>query len=530
MSRCRSDEEFSPAEERLPLVWSDASGAELARILEALAGGTSTGDDGLVVLPLPIDGAQGALCLRLDGRALPADAEMVLLSSAALVGQAVRRAQLFDRERTTAEMLQRALLPQTLPQSSSFTVAGRYVPVATGAVVGGDFYDAFALPDGRIALVIGDVVGRGVAAATIMGQIRAATRGAALSDPDPRSVMTSLDMLVEGLDDMWPASVTLGHVTDQLGRGLGGGFGGELFVTMLYGLLDPQTGDLAVASAGHPAPAVVPCQPAVAAQGDLAAPDEAAEFHGRNGSGGIRGGNGVETPGASPARLLSLEVGPPLGVGGTRRVHSATLADGELLLAFTDGLLERRTQTLDQSEQRLLDFLGTLRCDSPRSACQQVLEAMGAHGAFEDDCALLAVGRTSVEHHSATLVVPPVPEAVRPAREWARRQMEEWGIDTGPQFAVVTGLSELVTNAVLHAGTDAHVALELDGTRLTVTVSDTGSRGSPRLVDVTTAGTRGRGLSLVQTVSDAFGSYPSSAGSTVWFEVEVEPERVGADS
>ena len=205
----------------------------------------------------PHDGRQGALCLRLDGRALPADAETVLLSSAALVGQAVARAQLFDRERTTAEMLQRALLPQALPQSASFTLAGRYEPVATGAVVGGDFYDAFPLPDGRIALVIGDVVGRGVAAATIMGQIRAATRGAALSDPNPQSVMTSLDTLVEGLDDLWPASVAVGQGADQLGEGLGGGFGGELFVTMLYGLLDPCTGDLSLASAGHCPPAVV---------------------------------------------------------------------------------------------------------------------------------------------------------------------------------------------------------------------------------------------------------------------------------
>ena len=110
-------------------------------------------------------------------------------------------------------------------------------------------------------------------------------------------------------------------------------------------------------------------------------------------------------------------------------------------------------------------------------------------------------------------------------------QLEEWGIGSGPQFAVVTGLSELVTNAVLHAGTDAYVTLELDGPRLTVTVSDTGSRGSPQVVDVTSAGTRGRGLTLVQSVSDAFGSYPSPTGSTVWFEVDVElAERVGSGS
>ncbi len=97
-------------------------------------------------------------------------------------------------------------------------------------------------------------MGRGVAAATIMGQIRAATRGAALSDPRPESVLSSLDDLVVGLDDLWPASVTVGPTPDHIERG----FRGELFVTMLYGLLDTTTGELILASAGHCPPALVP--------------------------------------------------------------------------------------------------------------------------------------------------------------------------------------------------------------------------------------------------------------------------------
>jgi anti-sigma regulatory factor (Ser/Thr protein kinase) len=92
---------------------------------------------------------------------------------------------------------------------------------------------------------------------------------------------------------------------------------------------------------------------------------------------------------------------------------------------------------------------------------------------------------------------------------------------------VVTGLSELVTNAVLHAGTEARVTLELNGPRLVVTVSDTGRRGTPRAaLDIAAAATQGRGLSLVRSVSDAFGAHPSANGSTVWFEVQVgEPAR-----
>ena len=292
-------------------------------------------------------------------------------------------------------------------------------------------------------------MGRGVAAATIMGQIRAATRGAALSDPRPESVLSSLDDLVVGLDDLWPASVTVWPTPDHIERG----FRGELFVTMLYGLLDTTTGELMLASAGHCPPAVVPSR----------GPDGASPEPGQ----------------ATGPRLVDLETGPPLGMRGARPVHTLTLGFGELLLAFTDGLLERRTGTLADGEQRLLEMLQELRCDSPLRACKLVLEAMGADGSFEDDCALLAVRRSPVAHHSESLFVPPLPEAVRPAREWARVLMRAWGIEEGEQFGVVTGLSELVTNAVLHAGTECQVTLELEGSRLTVTVTDTGTRGGP---------------------------------------------------
>ena len=117
------------------------------------------------------------------------------------------------------------------------------------------------------------------------------------------------------------------------------------------------------------------------------------------------------------------------------------------------------------------------------------------------------------------------------ARRFVSDTLRGWDVPRDVIADAVILVSELVTNAVLHAGTDAYVTLELDGPRLTVTVSDTGSRGSPQVVDVTSAGTRGRGLTLVQSVSDAFGSYPSPTGSTVWFEVDVElAERVGSGS
>lgn len=498
-TRHRADERVSPLEERLPLIWTPLRGPEREVVQEALSEGGLAQHDDLVVIPLPTDGHTGAVVLRLEQHPLPADAHTLLASAAALVGQALARAHLFDRERSTAELLQRALLPQGLPQSGSFALAGRYEPVATGAVAGGDFYDAFTISDGRLVLVIGDVMGRGVAAATVMGQIRAATRGAAISDPEPESVLSALDELVLGLDDLWPDAVRTGGAQRQ-----GGGFGGELFVTMLYGLLDTHTGEVTLASAGHCPPVLMPSR--------RTQPGDAADDH-------------SDRP--DRAHIVDLVSGPPLGLGGVRPVQTVKLDVGEVLLAFTDGLLERRSGTLAEGEERLLDLLDSVPTDSPRGVCQRVVEGMAASGGFEDDCALLALGRSSLEHRRASLVVPPLPEAVRPARDWARAQMAAWGVDEEAQFAVVTGLSELVTNVVLHASTDAHVSLELDGLRLTCSVSDTGSRGLPTSSSQGATATRGRGLQLVSSLSSAFGAHRSTTGSTVWFEVDVAPPGAG---
>jgi len=364
-TRHRADERVSPLEERLPLIWTPLRGRERGVVQEAIDGGGLARHDDLVVIPLPTDGHTGAVVLRLEQHLLPEDAHTLLASAAALVGQALARAHLFDRERSTAELLQRALLPQGLPQSRSFALAGRYEPVATGAVAGGDFYDAFSIADGRLVLVIGDVMGRGVAAATVMGQIRAATRGAAISNPEPESVLSALDELVTGLDDLWPDAVRTGRSQRQ-----GSGFGGELFVTMLYGLLEPHTGEVTLASAGHCPPVLLPARREVPGGETDHRPDHPDRAH-----------------------IVDLVSGPPLGLGGPRPVQTVKLDVGEVLLAFTDGLLERRSGTLSEGEERLLELLDSVPTDSPRGVCQRVVEGMAASGGFEDDCALLAPAR-----------------------------------------------------------------------------------------------------------------------------------------
>lgn len=489
LARRHRIEELSPDEERLPLIWSEV-GEDLADLVGAVSSRaevhvSSSGD--LVAVPLRGTSAEAILVVHREATPLPSDTATVLSAFSDLVGEALGRAVVYDAERSTAELLQRTLLPPNLPQSDAVSIAARYEPVSEGAVAGGDFYDSFFLADGRLALVIGDVVGRGVMAATVMGQVRAAVRGAALTRSEPDAVMCALDRVVWDLDALWPTSMPLGTPRARPGMA----FGGELFVTMLYGTIDPGTGDIELASAGHPLPAVL---------------------------------YGLEsrTRGSMRGELVSMPVGPPLGIPGERPVHHLVLGVGDLLLAFTDGLLERRGETFTEGEDRLLEVLSNVPPGSPRGVAQFVMDAMVQVSGQEDDCAVLAVGRSPEGHRRAAIVVPPMPESVRAARDWAREELTSWTVAEGDQHTIVTGISELITNAVLHAGTESHLTLDLDMGTVTVTVADSGNRGEPLLTGADTMAVRGRGLSLVKAISDSFGAHRTSAGTTVWFEVGVD--------
>jgi serine phosphatase RsbU (regulator of sigma subunit)/anti-sigma regulatory factor (Ser/Thr protein kinase) len=490
-------EDLSPDEERLPLIW-DEMGGDLATVVPlALASDRAYYSPSGEVVAVPMHGgrAEAVLVVRRGATPVPHDVLAVVAAFTDLVGMALSRAVVFDAERSTAELLQRTLLPSNLPQSDEISIAARYEPVSEGTVAGGDFYDSFFLTDGRLAIVIGDVVGRGVMAATVMGQVRAAVRGAALTNSDPAAVMTTLDRVVLDLDALWPASMPLGTPRARPGMA----FGGELFVTMLFGTVEPDTGVVALASAGHPLPAVL---------------------HGLLG----------REEGQPRASMLEMEVGPPLGIRGVRPVHQLRLEVGDMLLAYTDGLLERRGEGFGHGEQRLLDVLASAPPSTPRAVSQHVMDAMVPETGQEDDCAVLAVGRSPEGHRRSAVVVPPMPESVKAARDWARAQLEEWHIDEGDQHTIVSGVSELITNAVLHAGTESHLTLDLDSGVIAVTVADSGNRGEPLLTGAETMAVRGRGLSLVRAISDSFGAHRTSSGSTVWFEVRlaVEPAVQGA--
>jgi PAS domain S-box-containing protein len=254
------------------------------------------------------------------------ESERTLLATlAGLGGTALERARLYERQRGIAETLQRSLLPAELPAPAGVQVAAQYLPASAGAQVGGDWYDVVELPDGRVGISIGDVTGHGVEAAAVMGQLRSAVRAYALQGLPPEQVLTQLNGLVAAL-------------------------GGEQMATGLYLVLDPSTGEVCVASAGHPPV--------------LAVPEQGRPY------------------------LLDVDPGLPLGVlDDVRFAQTQTrVPPGTALVAYTDGLIERRGQTLQWGLDRLVS--AAARCGAAGNLGAELLAAAGPS---TDDTALVTV-------------------------------------------------------------------------------------------------------------------------------------------
>jgi serine phosphatase RsbU (regulator of sigma subunit) len=264
-------------------------------------------------------------------------ARVLATSMAAQVAQALDRAERHDREHDLALELQRRLLPVDLPSIPSLPVAVRYRAAASGIVVGGDWYDAFELPDGSVAFVVGDVVGRGPQAAAVMVQLRSALKGYVSRDRDPAAALRSLHQVVPLVED-------------------------ALCSTCCVVVADPSGGAITYARAGHPYPLVV----------------------GPDGFRYLRGGAGA-----------------PLGVvGGTGQTSASdVLRPGEHLLLYTDGAVERRGEHLDVGLDRLgraavAAFSATAEgTTDPDTFCDGLLERLFPDADPADDVALLAVAR-----------------------------------------------------------------------------------------------------------------------------------------
>jgi serine phosphatase RsbU (regulator of sigma subunit)/anti-sigma regulatory factor (Ser/Thr protein kinase) len=237
---------------------------------------------------------------------------------------AIENARLFEQRRV-AEALQRTLLPTELPSIAGLEVASRYVP-AEGSGLGGDWYDVFELPESRIAIAVGDVVGHGVAAATVMAQLRTALRAYAAEGHDPAGVVQAVDRL------MW-----------QLGP--------TAMTTLTYLLLDPIEETLEVVSAGHLPPLMI-------------------------------------DPGGEP-RYLSVEGGLPLGTSPTETYRSQVMPfpAGSTVVLYTDGLVERRGSPIDSGLDKLREM--SAGSDDVERLCSNALEQL-LPPAPADDVALVA--------------------------------------------------------------------------------------------------------------------------------------------
>jgi PAS domain S-box-containing protein len=304
---------------------SDASAA-YARTL------TLMGDGPGLVVPVLVGGDVAAVMtlVRLGGRQFSDDDTSLITDVATRIANGLEAARYAEQQREVAGALQAVSLPERLPEKGRLRLAAGYRPASEGADVGGDWYDAFELPGGQLALAVGDAAGHGLRAAAIMGQLRNALRGYLFDGHGPAGSLRRLDSLLAALEP-------------------------DAFATVVCITIDPTSGLGRWASAGHPAPVVVRA-------------------------------NGA-------ASVLVGEPAPPLGIATIDGVceHNLTLTTGDRLLLYTDGLIERRGADIEVGLAHLQITAEQLRFEKDTGrACRTILDDMLAGEHDDDVCVLLA--------------------------------------------------------------------------------------------------------------------------------------------
>ncbi|WP_425472019.1 SpoIIE family protein phosphatase [Streptomyces piniterrae] len=406
---------------------------------------------------------------------------------AARAAVCIDNARLYRREHERALILQRSLLPPGDPEAAGLDIACRYLPGTTATEVGGDWFDVIELPGHRTALVVGDVMGRGLRAAVAMGELRTAVRTLALLDLEPAEVLSALDEIARGLGGTGegrkprtPRSRpgTTAPVPEQSHHGRTADLSEVYLATCVYAVYDPVTRRCTFANAGHLPPVLV--------------------------------------EDGEDALLLDVPPGMPLGVGGEPFEEiEVDLPDGSLLALYTDGLVESRDHPLDEGLQAFR--LALSDADRPlEDACDHVLSALDtSHG--EDDIALLMARVHGLPKDAVgdwNLVSEP--RSVSRARELAREQLTDWGLEALVDTTELL-VSELVTNALRHGHGEIRLRLLLDRT-LVCEVWDA-DLAQPRRRRARDTDEGGRGLQLVGLLSAGWGSRRTPRGKTVWFEL-----------
>ncbi|MFJ6849729.1 SpoIIE family protein phosphatase [Streptomyces sp. NPDC091271] len=415
---------------------------------------------------------------------------------AARAAVCIDNARLYRREHERALILQRSLLPPGDPEAAGLDIACRYLPGNTATEVGGDWFDVIELPGHRTALVVGDVMGRGLRAAVAMGELRTAVRTLALLDLEPAEVLSALDEVARGLG-------TPGGGERSEGFGAGGGAQwpsraahksreadlSEVYLaTCVYAVYDPVTRRCTFANAGHLPPVV-------------AEPGE-------------------------PALLLDVPPGMPLGVGGEPFEEvEVELREGALLALYTDGLVESRDHPLDEGLDAFRHALAE-PSQPLEDVCDHVLTTLDTrHG--EDDIALLMARIQGLAPDAVgDWRLPRELRSVARARELARTQLISWGLDDLVDTTELL-VSELVTNALRYGEGEIRLRLLRDRT-LVCEVWDAGLV-QPRRRRARDTDEGGRGLQLVGLLSAAWGSRRTPRGKTVWFELALPDGEPAAE-
>ncbi|MCF3137368.1 ATP-binding SpoIIE family protein phosphatase [Streptomyces olivochromogenes] len=365
------------------------------------------------------------------------------------------------RQRETAVTLQRSLLPQELEEPDDLRIAATYQPGGTEAAVGGDWYDVITLGGGRTALVIGDVMGRGVRAAAVMGQLRTAVRAYARLDLPPHEVLQLLDGLATEID------------ANQI-------------ATCVYAIHDPNEGRLVYASAGH-----LPIL--------------------------VRDESGTVLRADEPT-------GPPLGTGGWIHTSgSIPLGPGSTAVLYTDGLVERRDEDLDEGiaalEHALAGASGT-----PQVICDRLVRSAGVTADHDDDVAVLVLqhpARTGPDgdlFRNAALELLGGVEAAPRARAFASGVLTSWRFPADLHDLGVLATSELVANSLQHGTPPMRLRLRRTDRRLIVEVTD-GDDHLPRRRRAEPGDESGRGIAIVATIASNWGSRRTpGGGKAVWCE------------
>ena len=410
--------------------------------------------DSLIGVPLLADAEVTGVLVACASppRRFTADDLSLLRLAADRVGLAISHARLYERERRIAETLQRSLLPENLPRLPGLGVAARYLPAQDDADVGGDWYDVIPIGGGSVGLVMGDIAGKGLEAASMVGRLRSALRAYALEGHDPAKVVDKLNRLV------WTESER------------------SQMATLLYVVVDPAEGVVRWVNAGHPPPLILDG-------------DGAPRY--------LEGGSSV-----------------PLGVlpFPSFRERTAELAPGSTILLYTDGLVETPGAHIDDGMARLASLVRD-GPEDPEALCDHIVGALVPAQGTSDDVALLGLRNVPMSDRF-TVQLASAPEALSSMRSLLRRWLRHVGAGDQEIADITTACGEAATNAIEHAGPVGgrpfEVSGRLRGGEVQLAVRDFGAWRDPR------DGDQGRGLSLMRALMDTVEVAPAPDGTTIW--------------